>query len=234
VLNSFRSPQTVALIGSGSEIGQQVLSHINQANLKKVILISRAGEGKYGEIGIPVKCDFSTKIGRNSLMQEMFSHGDIDVAIIAIGVLNGTLEETLNINYVASVDLLSQIADRMKIQNHGKILVISSFAQTRPRVDNYLYGSTKAGLDFFAQGLFEDLRGSGVSISILRPGFVHTKMTQDMVPAPFSISASKAGEIGACAIASKSLIHYAPKKLRIVSKIFKYLPNWLFRRMTGN
>jgi decaprenylphospho-beta-D-erythro-pentofuranosid-2-ulose 2-reductase len=233
MLNSFKSPQTVALIGSGSEIGQQILSHINQANLKKVILASRTGTGKYGEIGMSVKCDISTEIGRRALVQEIFSYGDIDVAIIAIGVLNGTLDEILNINFVASVDLLRQIADKMKIQSHGKILVISSFAQTRPRVDNYLYGSTKAGLDFFAQGLSEDLLGTGVSISILRPGFVHTKMTHGMAPAPFSITSSKAGEFGALAIASKTLIHYAPKKLKTVSMIIKYLPNWIFRRIAA-
>jgi decaprenylphospho-beta-D-erythro-pentofuranosid-2-ulose 2-reductase len=231
MLNSFKSPQIVGLVGAGSEIGTQIVTHLNQNNLQKILLASREGNIKYKDIGIPIKCDFNNSQSRKTLVEELFSHGDLDLAVIAIGILKGTLDEIMQVNYVASVDLLSQIANRMKTQGHGKIVVISSFAQTRPRLDNYAYGSTKAGLDFFARGLSEELRGTGVSVLILRPGFVHTKMTSGMDVAPFAISPEQTGAIAAVAINGTASISYAPRVLRILAFIFRLIPKFVFRRL---
>ena len=233
MLNAFKSPQTVALVGAGSEIGNEIINHLNQENLKRVILASRDGLAQYKDIGISVKSEFSTAKGRALLLQNIFAHGDVDVAIVAIGVLNGTREEITNINYTASVDLIAQISERMQTQGHGKILAISSFAQTRPRLDNYLYGSSKAGLDFFVRGLAENLQGSGVSISLLRPGFVYTKMTAGMIPPPFSINLPKVGLIGAEAIEGRKLIVNAPHILGIIAKLFQYIPRVIFRKLNS-
>ena len=231
MLNSFESPQIVGLVGAGSEIGIQIVTHLNQNSLQKVLLASRKGNGKYKDIGIPIKCDFKSLKGRSKLVEELFSHGDLDLAIIAIGILKGTLDEVMQVNYVASVDLLFQIANRMKRQGHGKIVVLSSFAQTRPRLDNYTYGSTKAGLDFFARGLGEELRGTGVSIIILRPGFVRTKMTHGMDVAPFSITPEQAGAIGVSAISGNAAISYAPKVVGMLAFIFRMIPKFLYRKL---
>ena len=231
MLNAFKSPQSVALVGAGSEIGQEIIKQLNQQNLHRVILASRNGAHRYKNISIPIKSDFTTPYGRSALVQEIFIHGDVDVAIVAIGVLRGSREEICNITFTASVDLIQQIAEKMKIQTHGKILVISSFAQTRPRIDNYLYGSAKAGLDFFARGLAEELRGTGVSISILRPGFVYTKMTAGMRAAPFAIDAVKAGVAGAKAIENSRTVTYVPKILGVIALIFRWIPKRIFRKL---
>ena len=62
-------------------------------------------------------------------------------------------------------------------QGHGRLVVLSSVAGERVRKANYVYGSTKAGLDGFAQGLGDALAGTGASVLVVRPGFVHSKMT---------------------------------------------------------
>jgi decaprenylphospho-beta-D-erythro-pentofuranosid-2-ulose 2-reductase len=234
MLNAFKSPQNVALIGAGSEIGQEVIKHLNQANLRRVILASRDGKQGYLNIGLPIVSDYSTSASRRKLVDEIFSHGDLDLAIVAIGLLHGSHEEIMAVNYTASVDLIALVAERMKAQAHGKILVISSFAQTRPRLDNYLYGSAKAGLDFFARGLAEELRNTGVSLTILRPGFVHTKMTAGMSAAPFSITAAEAGAAGAKAIQGSSLITFAPKILTLVAFVFGLIPQAIFRKLPAS
>ena len=68
----------------------------------------------------------------------------------------------------------------IEINNHGTIVVLSSVAGERVRTDNAVYGATKAGLDAFAQALSDRLVGSGVNVMIVRPGFVHTRMTDGM------------------------------------------------------
>jgi decaprenylphospho-beta-D-erythro-pentofuranosid-2-ulose 2-reductase len=236
MLNAFKNPQRVALIGAGSEIGQSILNEIDATAITDVLLASRNGQAtstKFSGKAKLIAADFASTTGRSLLVDQLFHAGDLDIAIIAIGILSGDLAEMMNINYVASVDLLTQIAARMSEQKHGKILVISSFAAVRPRLDLFEYGSMKAGLDFYARGLAEKVESSGVTISILRPGFVHTKMTDGLTPAPFSITAVEAGKAGAGALNSKRVVSYAPGVLRYVAIVFRMIPKPIFRKLTS-
>ncbi len=87
-------------------------------------------------------------------------------------------------DYVAQVSILTHLAEIMRRQGTGKIVVFSSVAGVRVRRANYVYGSAKAGLDGFASGLGDALHGSGVQLMLVRPGFVIGKMTEGMSPAP--------------------------------------------------
>ena len=69
--------------------------------------------------------------------------------------------------------------------------MLSSVAGIRVRRSNFVYGSAKSGLDAFAQGLCEALHGTGVSLYIVRPGFVRTKMTAGRSSAPFAVEAPR-------------------------------------------
>src|SRR5262249_60101350 len=80
-------------------------------------------------------------------------------------------------------------AQKMREQGHGAIVVLSSVAGERARRSNFVYGSSKAGMDAFFQGLDDSLVGSGVRVMIVRPRFVHTKMTEGMDAAPPSTTA---------------------------------------------
>ena len=62
----------------------------------------------------------------------------------------------------------------LRAQGHGRIVVLSSVAGVRVRRSNFVYGASKAGLDAFATGLAEALRGTGASLMIVRPGWVAT------------------------------------------------------------
>ena len=64
--------------------------------------------------------------------------------------------------------------------------MLSSVAGERVRKANFVYGSSKAGLDGFAQGLGDALAGTGASVLVVRPGFVHSSMTAGMKAAPFA------------------------------------------------
>ena len=64
--------------------------------------------------------------------------------------------------------------------------MLSSVAGERVRKDNFVYGSSKAGLDGFAQGLGDALAGTGASVLVVRPGFVHSQMTAGMKAAPLA------------------------------------------------
>ena len=232
MLNGFKNPGRIALIGASSEIGISIVTQLPENKSREVIMVNRSGE---------YALDVTDKAGRERVVSKLFDEGDLDLVIIAVGLLGNNQELTtadnliaaMEVNYVGTVHLLELIAERMKKQAHGQILAISSFAQVRPRPDNFRYGSTKAGLDFYARGLALSLEGTGVTLKILRPGFVRSKMTAGMDDAPFAITVQECGAYGVKALQSKNLITWAPSLLKYVAFIFKSLPPAIFSKISS-
>jgi decaprenylphospho-beta-D-erythro-pentofuranosid-2-ulose 2-reductase len=108
---------------------------------------------------------------------------------------------------------------------------MSSVAGVRARKDNFVYGSTKAGLDAFAQGLGDSLVGTGVRVMVVRPGFVHTKMTEGMDAAPFSTTAEQVADVIVSGLASGREVVYAPPVLRYPFAVLRNLPRAIWRKV---
>ena len=232
MLNGFKNPGRIALIGAKSEIGISIVTQLPENKSREVILVDRSGE---------YALDVTDKAGREGVVSKLFDDGDLDLVIIAVGLLGNNQElstadnlvAAMEVNYVGTAHLMELISERMKKQAHGQILAISSFAQVRPRPDNFRYGSTKAGLDFYARGLALSLEGTGVTLKILRPGFVRSKMTAGMDDAPFAITVQECGAYGVKALQSKNLITWAPSLLKYVAFIFKSLPPAIFSKISS-
>jgi decaprenylphospho-beta-D-erythro-pentofuranosid-2-ulose 2-reductase len=111
--------------------------------------------------------------------------------------------------------------------------VLSSVAGERVRRANFVYGSSKAGLDGFAQGLGDSLAGSGVSVLIVRPGFVTGRMTAGMAPAPLATTPAAVAEATAAAIAAGRAVVWVPATLRPLFAVFRHLPRPIWRRVPG-
>ena len=123
------------------------------------------------------------------------------------------------------------VVDRLRAQGHGTLVLMSSVAGLRARKDNFVYGSTKAGLDAFAQGLGDSLVGTGVDVMVVRPGFVHTKMTEGMDAAPFSTTPDKVATLIVDGLAKRQEVVWAPPILKFPFFVFRLLPRALWRRI---
>jgi len=123
------------------------------------------------------------------------------------------------------------LAERLRRQGHGSLVALSTVAAERPRRSNFVYGSTKAGLDSFYTGLTEALRPSGVRVSVVRPGFVHTRMTEGMKAAPLSQTAEQVADVVVATIRSGREQAWAPSQLRWVMSVLRHLPRAVFRRL---
>ena len=122
--------------------------------------------------------------------------------------------KAVEINFAGLVSASLVVAERLERQGHGALVLMSSVAGLRARKDNFVYGSTKAGLDAFAQGLGDSLVGSGVRVMVVRPGFVRTKMTDGMDAAPFSTTPEAVAELIVDGLAKGSEIVWAPAAAR--------------------
>jgi decaprenylphospho-beta-D-erythro-pentofuranosid-2-ulose 2-reductase len=109
--------------------------------------------------------------------------------------------------------------------------VLSSVAGERVRKANFVYGASKAGLDGFAQGLGDALAGSGASVLVVRPGFVHTRMTRGMKAAPLATTPSAVAEATAQALRKGRRTIWVPATLRPVLSVLRHLPGPVWRRL---
>ncbi len=125
------------------------------------------------------------------------------------------------------------VADQLRAQGHGTLVVLSSVAGVRVRKDNFVYGSTKAGLDGFAQGLGDALQGSGARVMVVRPGFVTTKMTEGLAPAPFSTDADSVAADIVTGLRRGSHTVWSPPVLRAVFGALQLVPRPLWRRLAA-
>ena len=139
--------------------------------------------------------------------------------------------ELAEANYVGAVTVGVALADRLKRQGHGSLVAISSVAGERARRSNFVYGSTKAGLDAFYSGLTEALRPYGVRVSVIRPGFVKSRMTEGLSAAPLSQTPDQVAEVIVTAVRTGAEVVWAPATLRWVMFVLRHLPRAIFRRL---
>ena len=166
--------------------------------------------------------------------------GDVDVVMVAFGMLGDQEKawqdvdaalELAQVNYTAAVACGVLVAARMREQGHGAIIAMSSVAGERPRKSNFAYGSTKAGMDAFYSGLGDAIARDGVQVLVVRPGFVRSKMTAGLDPAPLSQTPEQVADVIVAGLLAGRHTVWAPSHLRWVMSALRHLPREVFRRL---
>jgi decaprenylphospho-beta-D-erythro-pentofuranosid-2-ulose 2-reductase len=234
----------VVLVGSTSDIGISIVNNIRLSNEAKLHVIGRAipDKGKFKNQSAKIifyKCDLSNVAEVREFLTQLYKFKDVDVTLIAAGFLPNentefnldNIQESMQVNSVSSIMFLSSFVNLMKENIGGRILVCSSVASIRPRIRNFTYGASKSALDFYTVGLQNKLKKSTVSISLLRPGYVYTKMTKNFAPAPFAIDIDIVGKIASSGLVKRKKVIYAPAKLRIIMNALRLVPRFIFNRL---
>jgi decaprenylphospho-beta-D-erythro-pentofuranosid-2-ulose 2-reductase len=249
VIDAVGVPRSVLLLGGTSEIGLAIVRRLAGGRPLRVVLAARpsdrraeaaAGLERGGCTVETLDFDALDTSTHAELVHKAFAGGDIDLAVVAFGVLGEAdaawqsveaAVELATVNYTAAVSVGVALAGRFREQGHGAIVALSSVAGERVRRSNFVYGSSKAGMDGFYQGLGEALRPYGVRVTVVRPGFVKTRMTRGMPPAPLSSTAEEVAEVVADAVRNRRELVWAPAPLRAVMSVLRHLPRAVFRRL---
>lgn len=137
----------------------------------------------------------------------------------------------INCNYTGACSILTHCAHHFGMQQSGFIIGISSVAGDRGRQSNYVYGSAKAGLTVFLQGLRNRLFHAGVRVITVEPGFVDTAMTFGM-PGLFLVASPQyIGDHIVKALDGSSDELYLPWFWRYIMLIIKCIPEFIFKRL---
>lgn len=137
----------------------------------------------------------------------------------------------ININFLSAASLLTHVANVMEPQRKGSIGVIGSVAGDRGRQSNYVYGSAKAGLAAFTQGLRHRMTRHGVNVTLVKPGFVDTPMTADLAKGgPLWARPEKVAKDIKSAMERGDAVLYTPWFWRWIMLIIRSVPDAIFRR----
>lgn len=175
------------------------------------------------------------------LEQGFQSLGQVDIVLIATGTLPDqyACEQDVNIalqefavNGLSVISLLTHLANRMEQQGKGTIAVISSVAGDRGRASNYLYGTAKAAVSTFCEGLRARLFKQGVHLLTIKPGFVATPMTKGLpLPALLVATPEKVASDIVNAVQRKTDVLYTPWFWQYIMLIIRLLPQAVFKRL---
>lgn len=256
-MSSAKNPGALLILGGRSDIGGQLARRL--APGREVILAARGTHGlaelsdallSVGATSVHL-LDFDAvdlKGHRQALAQAQELAGEITYAVVAFGILGEQDKaehdeqhavDIAMVDYLAQVSMLTVLADVMA---SGHIIAFSSIAGWRARRANYVYGSTKAGLDAFCQGLADKLtmdNSKDLSLITARPGFVIGSMTEGMDPAPMSVTPEIVADEIAQEIsrqhASGKLLRsrtlWIPGRLAILAFIMRLVPRPIWRHM---
>lgn len=164
---------------------------------------------------------------------------DVDVVLVAHGSLPNQLacesdfyltQNEFNVNALSVIAILHKVATLLEEKGHGTIAAITSVAGDRGRQSNYVYGSAKAMVSTYLQGLRGRLFSRNVHVTEIRPGFVDTPMTANIEKGPLWVGPEVVAKIIVHAISKKRHTVYAPFYWRIIMMIIKLIPDSVFKR----
>jgi decaprenylphospho-beta-D-erythro-pentofuranosid-2-ulose 2-reductase len=244
---------TAVVLGGGSDIAAAVLAEAVPRGLHHALLAARRpGEATArvqrmapGLRTSAVHWDALDVDGHDALFDRAAAElGAVDLVLCAAGMLGhhagrsmGPTDVDLMVrtNFAGPAAALAVAAERLADQGRGTLMVLSSVAGLRARRSNYVYGSSKSGLDAFAQGLGDALAGTGVRCIVVRPGFVRSAMTVGLDPAPFSTDPAT---VARHALAALDHEHrdtvYVPPLLGPLFAALRAAPRPVWRRISGD
>jgi decaprenylphospho-beta-D-erythro-pentofuranosid-2-ulose 2-reductase len=249
--DSLGSVQSVLVLGAGSDIAQATLRKLVQRRTRTFILAAR-DPAALGAVAEELRNAGATRVealafdardhpAHRAFVDRVFERfDDIDLALLTFGVLGDQAKaehdataavDIAEVNYVGVVSITVPLAQKMQTQGHGTIVALSSVAGERARRSNFVYGSSKAGMDAFLQGLGDSLVGTGVKVMIVRPGFVRTKMTEGMEAAPLSTTSEAVAASIVRGLERGTETVWVPPALRYVMSAVRHVPRPIFRRL---
>jgi len=226
--NALGNVQSVLVLGGNSDLARAIVREMT-GRLRTVVLAGRDPGVLADEVAAlrasgvetveAVPFDATDFDAHDGLVAEVFLRfGDFDVVLLAFGVLGDadvaardgrTARDIVETNFTGAVSVLVPVAQHLRSQGHGTIIVLSSVAGERVRRSNFVYGASKAGL----------------------AGFVHTKMTEGRPAAPLSTTPEAVARAVVDGLRRRRAVVWVPGPLRVVMSVLRHLPRPVFRRL---
>ena len=238
-------PRRVVISGASGGLGLALAQHYLEQGAAVGVVARRADllHSLAGQFPLQVylyALDVRDASAMRSAAQDFISRcGVPDIVIANAGVSVGTLTEhvedtdafqqVMDINVLGAVKTFQPFLLAMRDAGCGSLVGIASVAGFRGLPGAGAYSASKAALISYLESLRVELRGSGVRVVTVCPGYVKTPMTEtNPYPMPFILEADRAARRIARVIEQGKSFAVVPWQMALVGRMLKLLPNWLY------
>jgi len=253
VKDAFGLPQSLLVLGGTSEIALATARRLIARRTRVVWLAGRPSAAleqaaerlrRCGADVHTVAFDALDPDSHETVLGKVFAQGDVDMVLLAFGISGNQARDerepaaavrVAQTNYTGAVSAALVSALALQAQGRGSLVVLSSVAGERARRSDFIYGSSKAGLDAFTQGLGDALHGTGVHVMVVRPGPVRPATSPVLPRTPLTTSLTTTPEAVATAVElglrRGSETVWVPGALRVLMSGLRHVPRAVFRRL---
>lgn len=255
-MTSSAFPWTSALVtGASSGIGEEFAVQLATAGVPTVIVARRSDRlhalaMKYPTLE-PLVADLATEAGRQAVADRLADpNRPIELLVNNAGFgVEGNFDKAtcdahvgmIDVNVTALTVLTHAAVKAMRPKGKGWILQVSSVASFQPGPGAATYSATKAFVTSLTEAIHEELRGSGVAITALCPGFTRSEFhdvsgsraTADKMPAAVWLSAQEVAASGLHAVAEGKALDVPGFQYKAISALSGSLPRSWTRRLAG-
>lgn len=242
---SAASSRFIVITGASDGLGKALARHYAGKGAAIGLIARRATELSSLAQEFPGRCATHVADVRDAVAMRQaadnFSrqYGTPDIVIANAGISVGTLTElaedgrafqdVLDTNVIGMVHTFQPYIAAMRKRGHGVLAGIASVAGYRGLPGASAYAASKAAAISYLEGLRVELRGSGITVITLCPGYIVTAMTaQNPYPMPFIMSAEAAADKIAAVIANHKTYAVIPWQMAIVARLMHVLPRWIY------
>ncbi|MDR2460111.1 MAG: SDR family oxidoreductase [Deltaproteobacteria bacterium] len=163
-----------------------------------------------------------------------------EAILIAVGLLGDQGEakscpelalKVATVNFTGLIPIIIQASQYYESIGKGSVIGISSVAGDRGRASNYPYGSAKAGFSAYLSGLRNSLSKKGVQVLTIKPGYVRTAMTANMLlPGLLTATPEQVAKCIYKGVVKKKSVVYVKWFWRWIMFVIKSIPEFIFKR----
>lgn len=250
-LRNAMAPPLVFITGASSGIGQALAARYHRAGWRLALVARRTHEVKqWAEAnGISAESydiysadvavtDSIVAAGQSCLARQGVPDAVIANAGISVGVDTAlredidTMARVLATNTVGAAATFQPFILPMARRGSGRLVGIASVAGIRGLPGHGAYCASKAALISYCESLRGELRGSGVSVCTISPGYIDTPLTrQNRYAMPFLMRPEDFADRAFAAVQAGVSYRVIPWQMGVVAKVLRLLPNPVFDRL---
>lgn len=143
-------------------------------------------------------------------------------------------EMMADINFTGAIRVLGAVMPGFSARGHGHVVLTGSLAGFRGLPGSIGYGASKAGLMHLAESMHADLRGSGIEVQLVNPGFIRTRLTdKNSFRMPFIMDPAQAAEIMFAHMNTRRFKCSFPFLFSLLFRGGQFLPDAVYYRLFG-